>query len=162
MLKKNNRIIQTWVKGSTIGFQFSNKQWIQGNIKDIIKDSLLIDIIVERRYINQWGLIATDIGSGGLLKLHVKEIYSVPKKNKNVSIFTNGALYQLGGAAYMFLNIANSLIKNEQVFSARNLSRIGIAAGVFAFGTILSLTHKDNVVLGKKYTMQVLHTATEQ
>jgi len=43
VLKQKNQVIQTWVTGSSIDFQFSSKQWIQGIIKTIRNDSILIE-----------------------------------------------------------------------------------------------------------------------
>lgn len=155
VLKKRNHTVQTWVKGSPIYFQFSNMQWISGYVKNIFKDSLLIDMFIIRRYVNQLGVFAVDTGKAGLLKLHVKEIYAVPTRKKYRSLFTTGGFYQIGSAAYMALNITNSLIKGEQVFGPENNKRLGIAAAVFAFGTMLSSTEKEEIILGKKYTMEI-------
>jgi hypothetical protein len=157
VLKKKNHTVQTWVEGSPIYFQFSNKQWITGYVKDIIKDSLLIDMFIVRRYVNQLGVFAVDTGKAGLLKLHVKEIYAVPTRKRSRSLLTMGGFYQIGSAAYMALNITNSLLKGEQVFSPENNKRLGIAAAVFAFGTLLSATEKEEIVLGKKYKMEIWH-----
>jgi hypothetical protein len=157
VLKKKNHTVQTWVEGSPIYFQFSNKQWITGYVKDIIKDSLLIDMFIVRRYVNQLGVFAVDTGKAGLLKLHVKEIYAVPTRKRSRSLFATGGLYQIGSAVYVALNIINSLIRNEQVFSQQNSKQIAIAAGVFAFGTVLSATEKEEIVLGKKYRMEIWH-----
>lgn len=157
VLKKKNHTVQTWVKGSPIYFQFSSKQWISGYIKNIIKDSLLIDMFIVRRYVNQLGVFAVDTGKAGLLKLHVKEIYAIPTRKRNRSLLTRGGFYQIGSAAYATLNITNSLIRGEQVFSPENSKRLGIAAAVFAFGTLLSSTEKEEIVLGKKYKMEIWH-----
>ncbi len=92
------------------------------------------------------------------MKFHVKEIYGMPKRDFGSSMFSNGSLFQLGSAAYIFLNIFNSLIHNETVFSSTNLQNLGIAGGVFLIGTLLASTHKTYVVLGKKYTMKTIHT----
>ena len=92
------------------------------------------------------------------MKFHVKEIYGMPKRDFGSSMFSNGSLFQLGSAAYILLNIFNSVIHNEAVFSATNLQNLGIAGGVFLIGTLLASTHKTYVVLGKKYTMKTIHT----
>lgn len=156
VLKKKNRVVQTWIKGSVINFQFSSMQWIQGYIRGLTRDSISVEMFSVRRYVNQWGVFAIDSGKMGVLKLHVKEVYAVPQRRFARSIFEEGGLYQLGSGAYVLLNIANSLIKNDQVFSARNLTGMGIAAGVFAFGTFLSSMQKEKLVLGKKYTLEIL------
>jgi hypothetical protein len=82
----------------------------------------------------------------------------MPKRNFSAGIISNGTLFKLGGGAYIFLNIFNSLIHNQQLFSSQNLTNLGIASGVFALGALLQARHKTYVVLGKKYTMRILHT----
>ncbi len=161
VLKQRNQTIQTWVPGSLINFQFSSKQWIQGIIKTIRNDSIIMEQIVIRQVPNQFGFPTIDTAKMGIMKLHVNEIYGIPKRGSGGDIFTNGTLLQLGSGAYIFLNLINSLIRNEQVFSSVNLTRIGIAGGVFALGSVLQVSHKTYIQLGKKYTMQTIQTAAK-
>lgn len=158
VMKQKNQVIQTWIPGSVINFQFSNKQWIEGIIKTIRNDSILMEQIVVRTIPDAFGFPRIDTAKLGLLKLHVNEIYGMPRRNFGGDIFSNGALFQLGSGAYIFLNIFNSLIHNEQVFSSVNLTRLGIAGGVFVIGSLLSASHKTYIVIGKKYHMQTIHT----
>jgi hypothetical protein len=155
VLKKKNRTIQTWVSGSYLVFQFSSKQWIQSKIRWIRNDSLLLDMFVLRQVPGSLGFLQWDTGRVGLLKLHVKEIYAMPKRDRS-GIITNGALFQLGSGAFIFLNLANTLIKNEELFSSVNSKRLGIATGVFGLGTLLKASHKTYIVLGKRYRMETI------
>jgi hypothetical protein len=159
VLKKKNQIVKTWVRGSSITFQFSNKQWLQAIIKSIRSDSLLLDIYVLRQVANQFGLPTVDTGKIGLLKLHIKEIYSLPKAKQGGSIFTNGALFKIAGGAYIFFNVFNSLTHSEPVFSSDNAKGLGIAAGLIGVGIILGATHRTDFVLGKKYTLATINTS---
>ena len=161
-MKQKNQVIQTWIPGSVINFQFSNKQWIEGIIKTVRNDSILMEQIVVRTVPDAFGFPKIDTAKLGLLKLHVSEIYGMPKRNFGGGIFSNGILFQLGSGAYIFLNIFNSLIHNEQVFSSVNLTRLGIAGGVFIVGSLLRASHKTYIVMGKKYTMATIHTAIEK
>lgn len=155
VLKRKNRTLQTWTKGNEIRFQFSSKQWIRGYIKDIRNDSLLVDMFTVRPVYTSLGVFQQDTGRMGLLKLHIKEIYAVPNAART-NMFNSGALLRVGGATIAGLNIVNSIIRNDQVFSQRNLVTIGISGGVFALGALLGATHKDATVLGKEYTMLIL------
>lgn len=160
-MKQKNQVIQTWIPGSVINFQFSNKQWIEGIIKTVRNDSILMEQIVLRTVPDAFGFPKIDTAKLGLLKLHVNEIYGMPKRNFGSGIFSNGILFQLGSGAYIFLNIFNSLIQNDPVFSSVNLTRLGIAGGVFVIGSLLRASHKTYIVMGKKYTMASIHTAIE-
>ena len=157
VLKQKNQIIQTWVPGSFIDFQFSSKQWIQGIIKTVRNDSILMEIIILHQVPTQLGFLKIDTARMGPLKLHVKEIYGMPKRQFSSGIISNGALFQLGSGAYIFLNVFNSLIHNEPVFSAKNSTGLGIAAGIFVLGKILASTHKTYITLGGKYKMETIH-----
>ncbi len=105
---------------------------------------------------NAFGFPTIDTAKLGLMKLHVNEVYGMPKRIYGSSIFTNGVLLQLGSGAFMFLNIVNSLIRNEQVFSSLNLGRLGVAGGVFVVGSLLRASHKTYIVLGKKYRLETI------
>ncbi len=153
LLKKKSQTIQTWTTGSFIQFQFSSKQWIEGIIKSVKNDSLIIDQIQVRQVPNQFGFFSSDTAHFGLLKLHINEIYGMPKKNARGNIISNGALFQFGSAAYISLNIINSLLKGEAVFGPENLPTLGIAAGVFIIGKMLQASHQSYLKMGTKYRM---------
>jgi len=157
VLKQKNQVIQTWVTGSSIDFQFSSKQWIQGIIKTIRNDSILIEQFALHKVPTETGFLRIDTAKMGLMKLHVNEIYGMPRRQFGSGIISNGGLFQLGAGAYIFLNVFNSLIHNEPVFSSQNLTGLGIAAGVFLIGVMLQSTHKTYITLGKKYTMATIH-----
>jgi hypothetical protein len=90
------------------------------------------------------------------MKFHVNEIYGMPRKGMASNMFNNGSLLQLGSAAYILINVANSLIKSDPVFGSDNLPKLGIAAGIFGLGKILQNTHKSYLQMGKKYRMVTL------
>jgi hypothetical protein len=153
MLKQNSQTLQSWTSGSYILFQFSSKQWIEGIIKKIQNDSVTIDQIQVRQVGNQFGLPTIDTAHFGILKFHINEIYGMPKRGMSSNMFSNGSLFQLGSAAYILLNVANSLIKADPVFGSDNLPKLGIAAGFFVIGKILQNSHKSYLQMGKKYRM---------
>ncbi|MEO8171535.1 MAG: hypothetical protein ABI581_00575 [Sediminibacterium sp.] len=156
VLKEKNRIIQTWVPGSIINFQYSSKQWLMGIIKMVRNDSILMEHIAIEIVPNQFGFPRVDTAKFGLIRLHVSEIYGMPKKDY-AGIFTNGALLKIGSEGYIFLNLANTLIKGDPLFSSANATRLGVAGGVFLLGTILGLSHKTYITLGKKYKLAIIN-----
>ncbi|HVZ26296.1 MAG TPA: hypothetical protein VG842_09590 [Sediminibacterium sp.] len=161
VLKHGYRTEQTWVNGSSISFQFSNRQWLLGTIKKIQHDSIWVTLMNVRQVPNAFGFPTLDTAWTGLLNLHVNEIYGLPK-NDAAGIFTNGALLQIGSSAFIFLNLFNTLLHNEPVFSAVNSTRLGIAAGVFLAGTLLHLSHRTYIRLGKHYHLETIHTSQEK
>jgi len=153
VLRKRNQTIQTFFPTSYIRLQLSNKQWIEGRIKRIKEDSLFIDQMAIRQVANYFGLPTIDTVRFGLFKIHLNEIYALPKTSDGWAFITNGTLLQIGSAGYMGLNIINGIGKNEPVFSTDNTPRLSTAAGLFLLGTLLRRTHKDTYILGKKYQL---------
>ena len=106
---------------------------------------------------NQFGFLSIDTGHFGLMKFHVKEIYGMPLRNTGSDIIGNGQLFQLGGAAYIFLNVFNSLLHKEAIFGKENISGLAMAGGFFFVGKLLAATHKTYIMLGKRYSMSTIH-----
>ena len=156
LLKHKTQSVQTWTSGSYILFQFSSKQWIEGIIKSIKNDSLLIDQIRVRQVSNQFGYPTLDTFHFGLLKLHINEVYALPQKSFHSNMLNNGTLFEMGSAAYFFLNIVNSSVKNEAILGPNNLPKLGIAVGGFMLGKLLQSTHKNIIQIGPKYTLSTI------
>ncbi len=153
VLRKHNQTIQTFFPTGYIRLQLSNYQWIEGRIKLIKEDSLFIDQMAIRQVANYFGLPTVDTVRFGLFKIHLNEIHALPKTSDGLAFLTNGTLLQIGSAGYMGLNIINGIGKNEPIFSIDNGTRLGIATGIFAIGTLLHRTHKDTYIIGKKYQL---------
>jgi len=156
LLRHKTKSVQTWTTGSYILFQFSSKQWIEGIIKSIKNDSLLIDQIQVRQVGNQFGYPTLDTVHFGLLKLHINEVYALPQKSFHTNMLNNGTLFIMGSTAYVFLNIVNSLVKNDAILGSDNLPKIGIAVGGFILGKVLQSTHKNIIQIGPKYTLSTI------
>jgi len=156
LLQKNDQTIKTWVNGSLINFQFSNYQWITGVIKMIRNDSISVRQMEIRTIPDRFGFTTIDTAWFGTIKLHVNEIRAMPKKVMRGKFITNGSLLQLGSLAYIFLNLVNGFILNQSNTTRTNLTSLGIAGGAFIAGTILKATHKEDILLGKKYTMKTI------
>jgi hypothetical protein len=70
-------------------------------------------------------------------------------------MFTNGILFKMASGAYLFLNIANSIIKGYPLFDAANTTRLLVAAGFYGIGTLQKQKHKAYLPIGKKYTVAI-------
>jgi len=136
VLKKKEKTLQTWSSGSYIIFRFTNRQWIEGFVRKVQNDSVLLNQVQINRVFNNWGFYSFDTTQLGIMKFHVNEISAVPRKDFSNNIITNGKLFQLGSMAFIFLNVFNSAIHQEPVFASDNLPRLGVASAVFLMGTI--------------------------
>ena len=155
VLKEKGRTIQSWIEKDCITFRFSNTQWIEGKIKTILKDSLLINMYRAQQSPTVFGGFRVDTTWLGFLKISINEISGMPQSRYKSGLFTNGALFRLGSGAYMFLNIANSLLKGLPLLDPPNTTRLLVAAGFYGIGTLQKQKHKAFLPIGKKYTMAI-------
>jgi hypothetical protein len=155
VLKEKGRTIQSWIEKDCITFRFSNTQWIEGKIKTILKDSLLINMYRAQQSPTVFGGFRVDTTWLGFLKISINEISGMPQSRYKSGMFTNGVLFKLGSGAYMFLNIANSIIKGLPLLDAGNSTRLLVAAGFYGIGTLQKQKHKAYLPIGKKYTMAI-------
>ena len=155
VLKEKGRTIQSWIEKDCITFRFSNTQWIEGKIKTILKDSLLINMYRAQQSPTVFGGFRVDTTWLGFLKISINEISGMPQSRYKSGMFTNGILFRLASGAYLFLNIANSLIKGYPLFDAANTTKLLVAAGFYGIGTLQQQKHKAYLPIGKKYTMAI-------
>ena len=155
VLKEKGRTIQSWIEKDCITFRFSNTQWIEGKIKTILKDSLLINMYRAQQSPTMFGGFRVDTTWLGFLKISINEISGMPQSRYKSGLFTNGVLFRLGSGAYMFLNIANSIIKGLPLFDTGNTTRLLVAAGFYGIGTLQKQKHKAFLPIGKKYTIAI-------
>jgi len=160
VFKKKDRTIQSWSSGSYIVFQMENRQWLEGFVRKVWRDSVRVDLVKFNRVVNNWGFYSIDTARMGLIDLHVKELRALPKKNFSYNIFTNGQLFKLGAIGYATLNIINTLSSNEPVFAPDNASKLGIAGLVFLGGAVLGSFHRTYWEVGKRYRFVIVPIAT--
>ena len=154
LLKKNNYTLDRFYQGSVISFQLNTKQWISGYIKRIQTDSITIIPIRESPAVNFLGMIITDTIILNTIKIAFKNIYAFPKEHEHFSYGKDGSLLQILSGGYLALNLINTASSKDPVFGKDNIKNISTAAGVFAAGTILHVTHKSYFLIGKKYHLQ--------
>jgi hypothetical protein len=157
--KKKNRTIQSWSSGSYIVFQMENRQWLEGFVRKVWRDSVRVDLVKFNRVVNNWGFYSMDTARMGLIDLHVKELRALPKKNFSYNIFTNGQLFKLGAIGYTSLNIINTLSSKDPVFAPENASRLGIAGLVYLGGALLGSFHRTYWEVGKRYRFVIVPIA---
>jgi hypothetical protein len=155
-LKKKNKVIQTWFKDNYIYVQLKSDQWINAVIYNIKDDSLYLRPYVVQTYINRIGLNYLDTTFYGLMQIHINYIKAFPKDDEGLAFIKNGALFKIAGGGYALLNIINTLSDNDPPFGSDNLPKLAVAAGVFAVGVILGITHETEYIIGKKYHLEYI------
>ncbi len=157
MVKKKNKSVEKFWKGSIISFQVNSKQWRKGEITRIHNDSFYIrpSMVIYKTF-------GTDTVRFPIQGYSINDIYAMPKKGvlvnyKNGSYqisksgghvhwywIKSGLLFRLAGAGYALLNIANG-------------NAFGVAAGatVLAGGIIMRKLYTPVLKIGKKYRVVI-------
>jgi hypothetical protein len=169
VLKKNNKTIARFFKGSYIAFQVNKQQWQTGYITRLRNDSFWI-----RPMVVYFGLMNTDTVHLNVITFALSDVYAMPKKGIQVDYIKgrfqitktgghvhwywvkSGWLFRVGGAGYAGLSVVNGLLNDDFSFSKRK-NEIGIAAGVFLFGVLLKKTYKPTLQMGSRYHLEYIN-----
>ena len=125
VLKDRGVTIKSFTKDNYIQFEFSNRQWITGQIQWIKNDSFQVKQYALQTTMTQYGTYGQDTLRLGTLTLHINEIRAFAKdKGRYQSVFANGTFLKVGGILYGGLNVTNSIINKEAVFGSKNVPSI--------------------------------------
>jgi hypothetical protein len=156
-LKDRGVTIKAFTKDNYIEFEFSNRQWIKGQIQWVKNDSIQVKQYALQTVMTAYGTYGQDTLRLGSLTLHINEIRAFAKdKNRYQSVFANGSFLKFGGVLYSGLNITNSIINKEAVFGSKNIP--SIAGGVVAYfiGRWMSKKNPPYRPIGKRFSVEIL------
>jgi hypothetical protein len=157
ILKDKGVTIKSFTKDNYIQFEFSNRQWITGQIQWIKKDSIRVKQYTLQTMMTQYGTYGQDTLRLGTFTLHINEIRAFAKdKGRYQSVFANGTFLKVGGVLYGGLNITNSIINKEAVFSSQNIP--SIAGGIVSFfiGRWMAKKNPPYRPIGKRFSVEIL------
>jgi hypothetical protein len=166
-LTKKNRTVRTFWTGTHFTFQDRYGEWVTGILTKVTDDSLFMTRETIRYY-----PIGTDTLRVQGYGYPLADVQALPTK-KEVIVYDNdhvrvelghekfvwvrnGFIFQVAGAGYDGLNIANDLLNNEPPFAKKNLRGLGIGAVAFLFGTWLHHRFDPYIHTGKKYRLQAV------
>lgn len=165
--KKHKTIEQFWL-GSTISFQLKDKEWKKGVLTKAQNDSFYIrpylvnykTVINDTTRFNEEGYSFSDIYAmpkRGVLIYYANSHYKIQMDGGHQHLYwiKSGFIFRLGAAAYAMTHIINGLIKNNLSFETSK-QPLGIAAAVFAGGTILHESYKLTHRIRRKYHFEIL------
>lgn len=160
-------MVRQYWKDAPFTFQLKDKQWVSGVISGITPDSFYF-----RQEIIRYSLLGTDTLRISGFSFAPDDIYALPARGQSVMYVNdqvritsgqqkfvwvrNGAIFRIGGAGYLFLNMVNHLIDGDSPFIQNNLPNLGIGAGVYLLGEILHRTYKPHIYIGKKYQLEIV------
>lgn len=157
ILKDKGVTIKSFTKDNYIEFEFSNRQWITGQIQWIKKDSFQVKQYALQTTMTQFGTYGQDTLRLGTLTLHVDEIRAFAKdKNRYQSVFTNGSFLKVGGVLYSGLNITNSIINKEAVFGSKNIPSIAGGLVAYIVGKWMAKKNPPYRPIGKRFSVEIL------
>ena len=157
VLKDKGVTVKSFTKDNYIEFEFSNRQWITGQIHWIKKDSIQVKQYALQTIMTAYGTYGQDTLRLGTLTLHINEIRAFAKdKNRYQSVFANGTFLKVGGVLYSGLNITNSIINKEAVFSSKNLPSIAGGFVAYMIGRWMAKKNPPYRPIGKRFSVEIL------
>ncbi|HEX6426212.1 MAG TPA: hypothetical protein VF008_00950 [Niastella sp.] len=154
--KRNNRTLKTYYPGEFISAVTYNGFTINGFIKDIRHDSIII-LQQERK------LVPTDFGSTldtmsytfGIDYHNIKSFHFTSKytwgRKRGFAEITLPRLMKVGGIGFLVLELVNTGYRKESISADNKLLPLGIAAGVAATGFAISYFQNRSDKSGGKY-----------
>lgn len=157
VLKDRGVTVESYTKDKYIEFEFSNRQWIMGQIQWIKKDSIQIKQYALQTVTTAYGTYGQDTLRLGTLTLHINEIRAFRKaKGSYRSVFTNGSFLKTAGIVYSSLNIGNSILNKEVVFSQKNVPSIAGGFITYFIGSWIAKKNPPYRPIGKRYSVEIL------
>jgi hypothetical protein len=167
VLKKRKKPVRYFWKDSRITFQGNDGEWVHGIITNIRNDSFSLT-----RETIRYTLSGIDTTHYRGYIFSVKDVYALPTKkemivhdNNRVRVILghekfvwvrNGFIFQVAGAGYVVLNVANDLIRNEPPFEKKKLKGLAIGAAALVTGTLLHYSFYPHIRMGKKYHLEAV------
>jgi hypothetical protein len=157
VLKDRGVTIKSFTKDNYIEFEFSNRQWIKGQIQWVKKDSIQVKQFALQTIMTAYGTYGQDTLRLGTLSLHINEIRAFAKdKGRYQSVFTNGTFLKVGGVLYSGLNITNSIINKEAIFGSKNLPSVVGGIASYFIGSWMSKKNPPYRPIGKRFSVEIL------
>ena len=157
VLKDRGITIKTFTKDSYIEFEFSNRQWITGQIQWVKNDSIQLKQYALQTGMTAYGTYGQDTLRLGMLTLHINEIRAFAKdKGRYQSVFANGTFLKVGGILYSGLNVTNSIINKEAVFSSKNIPSIAGGLTAYLIGRWMAKKNPPYRPIGKRFSVAIL------
>ncbi|OQP67335.1 hypothetical protein A3860_02990 [Niastella vici] len=154
--KRNNRTLKTYYPGAFISAKTYNGFAINGFIKEIRNDSIIIHQ-EERQLVNKgFGmeldtvayLVAFDYHD--IKSFHYTSQYTWGRK-RGFAVITIPRLMRLGGVGFLTLELVNTAYRGESITANNKLVPLGIAAGVAVTGFAITYFQNKSDKAGGKY-----------
>jgi hypothetical protein len=154
--KRNNRTIKTYYPGAFISAVTYNGFAINGFIKDIRKDSIIIQQQERRLMPTDFGsivdtmLYTISIDYHDIKAFHYTSQYTWGRKRGFAQI-TIPRLLKIGGSTFLALELVNTAYRKESITANNKIVSLTIAAGVAVTGFAITYFQNRSDKVGGKY-----------
>jgi hypothetical protein len=157
--KRNGRVLQYFVEGSSITYLTIFDRQVTGPILSIRNDSIFVRMYDIRPVVNSFDIMYLDTLGSSIVSNSVNDIIRIQiHKRKGLLINTLARISIVGGATYFVLNIFNGAYLNDPITSPANVRRLGISAGVFGIGMLIKKVFKtENLYNSKHDRIEYIH-----
>lgn len=156
LLKKHHKTLATYYTDSHINFRINTGEWLEGYINKISNDTIILEPYELVYFRTTLGFSSYDTLWKNKRIIEIKSIDAFPRDDKGFGYIKDGFLFQAAGAGYILLNVINTASDHENLFAKGNGTKLGVAAAVFAIGTLMHRTHSPIYKLGGKYKLQYI------
>ncbi|MFN0083000.1 MAG: hypothetical protein ACKVOM_10830 [Ferruginibacter sp.] len=159
ILKKNNKTIKLFYKGSNIQFVTTTGAYRDALITDLKNDSIFLQEFVINRVPTTLGFFIIDTVGSFRYAYNYKQIAHFGKENKKFNVAGSGAAL-LGGGIVLSLASGVVYLVDRKNFSPALLAA---GAGLTAVGYLISKGSSNGITIGKKhYRLQYMNTNVSQ
>ena len=156
ILKKKNKTVKIFYKGSQIEFVTSTGAYRNALINDIKNDSIYLQEFLINRIPTSLGFYVIDTVGSFRYAYNYKQIYHFGKENKKFNMAGSGATLLGGGALLVVASGVVYLVDNNN-FSPTLLAA---GAGLAAVGYLISKGSNKGITIGKRnYRLQYINAA---
>lgn len=154
--KRNNRTLKTYYPGEFISAVTYNGFPINGYIKDIRNDSVIIlqqqRELVSAGFGSELDTVSYVLGIDyhDIKAFHYTSQYTWGRKRGFAQI-SIPKLMMAGGAGFIILELVNTAYRNESINANNKLASLGIAAGIAAAGFAITRIQKHRDQAGINY-----------
>jgi len=147
ILKKKNKTVKIFYKGSNIEFVTKSGTYKNALIKDIKNDSIFLQEFLINRVPTSLGFYVIDTVGSFRYAYNYNQIYHFGQENKKFNLAGSGATL-LGGGALLILASGVVYLVDNKNFSPTLLAA---GAGLAAVGYFLSKGSNKGITIGKKH-----------
>ena len=136
--KKSGRVVKNFYAGSSIVLETTDNTYLQGPIKIIRNDTVVITQYDVRLYRTPYGSVMRDTITSSNIGIYYKDIKRILLNQKTSFLQrTFSPLLMLGGSGYFAITALNGAFYSSSTTGNERIKKLGISAGLFGLGYFL-------------------------